>query len=193
VLLLISASIQAYAIGFETSRVNPPLGPTCPFAQGDVLVVMRKAPIFLAIGFAAVAIPLAAFGQADSRKITEVTLERTPCFGGCPIYKVTLRSDGTATYDGMRNVDKIGKYEGRFWDRDFERLSNVIDKFGYWKLNEKYRLPITDQASQILTVKSDKGAKTVDEYGDSGPEELWAIQLVVDGIAGNVRDWKKVD
>ena len=33
-----------------------------------------------------------------------ITLERTICFGFCPAYKVTLREDGTVTYEGTQHV-----------------------------------------------------------------------------------------
>jgi len=29
-----------------------------------------------------------------------ITLERTPCYGYCPVYKVTILSDGTVRYFG---------------------------------------------------------------------------------------------
>jgi len=41
---------------------------------------------------------------ASSGDITEVTLERTPCFGACPEDTLILRKDGTAAYLGRRNV-----------------------------------------------------------------------------------------
>lgn len=157
---------------------------------------MKTTVWIAAAALTAAAMPMA-FAQHEDNKpasgIKEVTLERTPCFGGCPVYKVTLRSDGTATYVGSRFVDRIGTYEGKFWARDFERLAKVIENAEFWTMKDKYTLPITDQASQILTVKSDKSTKTVSEYGDSGPEDLWALQLVVDGVVARVQSWEKVD
>ncbi len=46
--------------------------------------------------------------------ITELTLERGPCLGTCPIYRITLRSDGTGTYVGWNHAERIGVYSGSF-------------------------------------------------------------------------------
>ena len=43
-------------------------------------------------------------------QITEIRLERTPCFGSCPVDEVILRPDGSATYIGKRFVKRIGRY-----------------------------------------------------------------------------------
>ena len=42
--------------------------------------------------------------------LTEISLERTPCFGSCPVDKVVLRPDGTATYIGRRFVERVVNY-----------------------------------------------------------------------------------
>jgi Domain of unknown function (DUF6438) len=42
----------------------------------------------------------------------EFSLERTECFGPCPVYKVTIRLDGSVRYVGKKNVQRIGTYTG---------------------------------------------------------------------------------
>ena len=61
---------------------------------------------------------------SDQNQITEVTLERTPCFGYCPSYKVTLKSDGTIIYEGKKFVQMMGTYKGEVYN--FERLAQLI-------------------------------------------------------------------
>lgn len=39
--------------------------------------------------------------------ISEIAIEGTGCFGSCPIYTLILRSDGTATYMGRRNIRRM--------------------------------------------------------------------------------------
>ena len=128
--------------------------------------------------------------QARS-ELKEVTFERTRCFGACPAYKVTLRANGTLTYVGQAFVPRVGTYTAKFWGNDLEKLSQLARRNGIWHLKDKYSLQITDQASQKLTLKG-AGTKTIDEYGHSGPVELWGFQMAIDGILENARDWKKV-
>lgn len=48
----------------------------------------------------------------DSRRITEITIRRTECFGECPVYTTTLRSDGTAMSVGDEHSILPGTWQG---------------------------------------------------------------------------------
>lgn len=116
----------------------------------------------------------------DAGQITEVTLERTVCFGTCPSYKVTLRRDGTISYDGKRFVQLEGKYEGTFYG--FDRLAQLILSRGYFNFKDEYTVNMTDLPSTITSVVRNGKRKTITNYGDAGPVELWGIEMAIDGI-----------
>lgn len=134
-----------------------------------------------------------AIQSAPSHALSEVVFERSPCFGACPVYKVTLRSDGSATYEGIRFVDRIGKFDGHFNDDQLSKLGAIADKLGFWNLKPEYTIGITDQPSQDLTLVSGKETKKVHEYGHTAPAELWALYTMVDGIVAGIKDWKKAE
>jgi hypothetical protein len=46
--------------------------------------------------------------------ITEIILERTRCYGTCPIDTLALHSDGTAFYTGNVNTELSGQFAGSF-------------------------------------------------------------------------------
>jgi hypothetical protein len=116
----------------------------------------------------------------DKDQITEVTLERTACFGYCPIYKVTLRRDGTISYNGREYVDLKGAYEGTAYG--FYRLAQLIIASGYFNLKDNYTSSATDLPSVITTVVREGKRKTITNYGDTGPVELWGIEMAIDGM-----------
>lgn len=128
--------------------------------------------------------------SADSEQdsISEISLEKTGCFGMCPIYKIILRRDGTATYIGTRFVPKIGTYQGKHEYR-FERLAELIYKQGFFNLKARYALPVTDQDTAIVSVVRSGKRKTVENYGGEAPVELWGIETVIDSIANEIK-WK---
>lgn len=136
-------------------------------------------------------IPALAFAHKSDLK--EISLERTPCFGGCPIYKVTLKPDGTVIYDGKRFVEKIGKYEGQVTPEDVIKIRDVATKLDFWKLKDKYTAQITDMPSAIVTIDAGDKKKTTDNYGGQGPTELWAIEQLIDKVVDGVREWKKIE
>jgi hypothetical protein len=121
--------------------------------------------------------------------ITEITLERTVCYGFCPIYKVILRSDNTATYIGMKFVERQGTYKA--YISGFEHLAKIIEARKYFSLRNRYTKPVTDMPSAITSVVRNGKRKTVDNYGNSGPIELWEIETLIDGLIANAR-WEKV-
>jgi hypothetical protein len=116
----------------------------------------------------------------DKDQITEVTLERTACFGYCPTYKVTLRRDGTISYNGRKFVELEGTYEGTAYG--FDHLAELIISSGYFNLKDRYTIKATDLPSTITSVVRGGKRKTITNYGDTGPVELWGIEMAIDGI-----------
>lgn len=125
----------------------------------------------------------------NQSQITEITLERTACFGTCPIYKVTLKRDGTATYVGKQFVERTGTYSGKFYG--FERLAQLIESRGYFDLKDNYTINATDLPSTVTSVVRAGRRKTITNYGDTGPVELWGIEQAIDGVLANTK-WEKV-
>jgi hypothetical protein len=127
--------------------------------------------------------------RSGGEQITEITLERTACFGTCPMYKLTLMRDGTATYTGRRFVERVGTYKGKFYG--FERLAQLVEARGYFNLRDDYSAPITDMPSTVTSVVRAGQRKTVNNYADTGPVELWGIEKAIDGMVANIK-WEKV-
>src|SRR4051794_21358964 len=84
-------------------------------------------------------------------EITEIRLERTPCFGSCPVDEVVLRPDGTATYVGTRFVERPGRHEGTFDRAEYEKLAKLLESQGFFGLKDRYSVPETDNPSLITS------------------------------------------
>lgn len=149
--------------------------------------------IVATIAAIAVAGVVPAYSHFQKSDLKEISLERTPCFGACPIYKVTLKPDGKVVYEGKRFVDKIGRYEAQVNSEDVQRINEIVHKLGYWKLKDKYTAQITDMPSALVTVVTEKKSKTTDNYGNQGPTELWAIEQLIDKVVAGAQDWKKIE
>jgi hypothetical protein len=95
--------------------------------------------------------------------ITEISLERSPCYGTCPIDKVTIRSDGTAEYTGTRFVKLTGKHRGRVSREDFERLAGLVSQARFFDLKDRYSRPVTDNPTLTTTVKRGEVTRSVSD------------------------------
>ena len=56
------------------------------------------------------------------------TLERTDCYGTCPVYKVTVFRDGTIEYVGSRYVKVTGKALGQISEDQVDKLEDLFLK-----------------------------------------------------------------
>lgn len=125
-------------------------------------------------------------------RITEITIEHTGCFGACPVYKATLKQDGAVRYVGERYVKQIGAYTATVDADRFKRLAELAEILGYFKLQDRYAKPITDQEHILTSVVRNGKRKTIDNYGDAGPAALWGFEQLVDATINQVDDWKKI-
>jgi hypothetical protein len=122
-------------------------------------------------------------GQAKAA----ITLERTACYGHCPVYRVTVRGDGRVEWHGTRDVAAIGARTRTIPKARVAVLLRTLDEGGFLGWNESYeKRRITDLPSQVLTVEWSGTKKTVRHYvgDDSAPKKLDAVMALVDDVAG---------
>lgn len=117
-----------------------------------------------------------------------LSLERTPCFGACPIYVVSVLSDGTTRFKGERHVKITEPVEVKLEPSSLEKLKAAFEKSGFDKWPDYTRVSMTDMPTVVLTYKG----HTVRHYlGDEkAPPELKALEDEVDAIIGTER-WVK--
>jgi hypothetical protein len=123
----------------------------------------------------------------------ELSLKTLPCFGACPVYELSLFKSGKSEYVGTNYVDRSGKWYGSFPIKDFGKLCFLIEKLGIQELKDNYQVDWTDAASTIITIKTTGGdKKVIEDYGNSGPIELWAIQQIMKSLDLSI-EWKQRD
>lgn len=118
------------------------------------------------------------------------SIERTPCFGTCPTYKLTILQDGSATYLGRRFAAREGRYTGHVDATTMNALKAAADSLGFYDMEDKYDRPVTDLPSVIIRVHADQRDKQV--IGRVGaPEEFKDLTKMVEALLANV-EWTKV-
>jgi hypothetical protein len=122
-----------------------------------------------------------------------ITLERTMCFGKCPVYTLTIHGDGTVDYEGKKHVGVMGRQKARMSE---DKVSQLIDEFvriNYFSLQDSYtKRGMTDMPSAITSIKIGGREKTVRHYsGDrTAPPELKELEKKIDEIVGSAK-WVK--
>lgn len=91
-----------------------------------------------------------------------IALEKTPCFGRCPVYKVRVYKSGFATYEGLNFTEKLGMYSSHFTEDEIARIFKSAAEIGYFSLDDKYDNPnVSDLPSTIVTLNSEEDKKRI--------------------------------
>lgn len=64
--------------------------------------------------------------------------EKTPCFGKCPVYSITLFDDGSIYLEGKMNLSYIGKYQSQLSKAQMVELQFKAEEIGYFSLENTY-------------------------------------------------------
>jgi hypothetical protein len=120
-----------------------------------------------------------------------IELERTACFGCCPIYTVSLFRDGKAKYHGEAFVKNEGDFKGSIHISVFGRLCYLLERLHFSELEPEYNAPWTCSPTVYLRVwrAGEAEPTVVKDYGEYGPIDLWGLQQAVDAVANRI-EWK---
>lgn len=110
-----------------------------------------------------------------------VTIERTPCFGKCPVYKIYIYNGGYVVYDGKQNVDKIGRFSTQLSTDELKLIEQRAKEIKYLELNDKYDGPVTDLPSVHTSVAMDGYRKSITARYNV-PSELKEFQKFIDNL-----------
>ncbi|MGH7509979.1 MAG: DUF6438 domain-containing protein [Gemmatimonadales bacterium] len=125
-----------------------------------------------------------------------VTLERTPCFGGCPVYTVAVSRSGKVTYQGRAHVRRLGTATAQIPQPRVDSLLHELDRGGYFTYADRYVQSepacgryATDSPSAITTVSHRGRTKRIEhDYGcGSAPGALVVLERRIDEMLGSAR------
>lgn len=125
-----------------------------------------------------------------------ITLERRPCFGGCPVYAVAVSPAGEVSYEGKAHVRQLGKASGKIAQQKVEGLLKELERAGYFSLANRYAVSepacgrySTDSPSVITSVTIRGRTKRVEhDYGcGSAPGVLVVLERRIDDVLGSER------
>ena len=86
---------------------------------------------------------------------------RSPCFGKCPTYKMSIYKNGTVLLEGIRDVRLVGNFKAKISSKQMKMFSDMALSLEFFKMNDKYDSPITDVPSTTLSIVADGYRKEV--------------------------------
>src|SRR5688500_3853475 len=168
--------------------------------------LVRIVAVGIAMGSSACTTTPAAIDQSRvAADIDSIVLERTPCFGFCPTYRLAIDGSGRVRY---RNAGERTVRTDSIAPDAVERLGARAIELGFFDLPARIRgdsalcsMVATDQPGVIVSFFSGAGSKTVDHYTGChvegrerpGPApaivRLVRLEAEIDSTA-NVEQWR---
>jgi hypothetical protein len=101
--------------------------------------------------------------------IEEISLSTTGCLGECPIFELTVGSDGTAVFNAIEYNDHKGKLQCEIDTASLARLFHLANYIHPRLLRNEYAVNWTDDQTATLTITFKDGTtKTIKDYGMIG-------------------------
>lgn len=109
-------------------------------------------------------------------------IQRTACFGRCPIYTVSIYKSGYVDYVGEKWVQREGHFQSTIPQEKIQDLLIEAKKINFQGLDDIYDSnSVTDLPSTILTLRFEEGPKiVVSRY--QAPEILREFEQYFDQI-----------
>ena len=157
---------------------------------GNLMVKRALLSLFLSFSFVVL---ITVYPCAHDLSGVIITLERTMCFGKCPVYTLTIYGNGTVNYEGKKHVTVMGSQKASISEKKVSQLIDEFMRINYFSLQDSYvRRGMTDMPSAITSIRIGSREKTVRHYyGDrTAPPELKQLESRIDEIVGSAR-WVK--
>lgn len=111
--------------------------------------------------------------QIQKEKQTELSLEmeRTGCYGTCPVYNLKVAPDGKVLFEGRFHTRTIGKAESNLSKEKINQVINETAKADFFSLKDSYTSSSnncpnykTDMATVTLSIRLNEKSKTIIHY-----------------------------
>lgn len=119
-----------------------------------------------------------------------ISVEKLPCMGNCPAYKLSIYNNHMVIYEGKENVDKIGVYTTKISKKKFSELQEAFLNSDFFEMKNIYSARIMDLQTTYIYFRYNEKEKKILDYYD-GPEVLKELVKVVEELNEQNR-WKQV-
>lgn len=129
--------------------------------------------------------------QNQTEESVFATISKSPCYGKCPVYTMTIYSDGRAVLEGKFNIDYIGTYETKLSEEELQEFTETAKRIDYFGLEDKYDSEVTDLPSTTTSIVIDGEKKEVYRRANY-PQKILTFERLFTQLLEN-KKWEKVD
>ena len=167
---------------------------------GFCLVLTTCSPLLAEVPSIASAVaqapqPAQALQQPAIAQDAVITMERTACFGTCPVYRLTIQGNGQVTYEGIAFVATQGTKTIQLSSEQVQSLFHQAEQANFFQLKDTYAVELTDLPGARTSITLNGHSKQIWHYGsvgdpnlDNAPAALSNLEKAIDQTV-NVSQW----
>jgi hypothetical protein len=123
-----------------------------------------------------------------------ISLDRTPCFGTCPVYTISVTASGQVTFEGRAHVPRPGVARAEIPRQRVDSLLVELERAGYFGFAGRYAASepacgryVADLPSAIISVTRSGRTKRIEhDHGcGSAPGALAVLEKRIDEVLGS--------
>jgi hypothetical protein len=119
------------------------------------------------------------------------SIERTPCFGICPVYKIYIYQSGLAVLHGIQHVPNIGWFNTRLGIEQVNAIIRYAEDNKIFNLQDEYIEPrIADYPTTITELNLNNRYKRIVNTQPSAPQVLLNWEKFLDSFFNDRTHWQ---
>ncbi len=125
-----------------------------------------------------------------NKMVTVIEMSKSPCYGRCPVFNLTIYEGGLTSYRGVRYTPRTGLWVKQLDKTTYESLLQEFRKTNLWQFDNVYRGEYYDAPTVSITYYEEGDVKTI--VGKDGrPYHVLALEALLDDVA-RLDGWKQI-
>jgi hypothetical protein len=119
-----------------------------------------------------------------------LSMDRTGCYGKCPIYQIRIYENGFLYYNAVKFVDTTGKFFAVLTKKQLSELITAADEAHLFEMKDEYpdnKRPPADLPSHIVAYHRKGQDKKIIDRGIDSPKPLVLLESRLDGLLKTVK------
>ncbi len=120
-----------------------------------------------------------------------ITFDKKSGRGINPTYSLKIYDSGKVIFEGVKNIDKIGKYQKQLDNKTIKSLKQNFIDADFFKFEDEYTSKIMDLPTTYISFSHDNKTKKIRDYYGS-PAKLKELEKLIENIV-NDSGWTKIE
>jgi hypothetical protein len=116
-------------------------------------------------------------------------LEKSACYGQCPVYKAEIYKSGNISFQGISNTKVKGHYCANIDKKNLEKLIEAFIQYNYLSFEDTYLSHAKDLPTTITGFNYQGRQKRVLDY-DKAPAELKQLEKMLETLVDTTK-WER--